>query len=73
MAGSFRGAVWLALMVSALSVGGVSAGAQAARRVVVGPPEVIANGGLIHTLLAAPVTGQPYSAIQITPGWSQNR
>jgi len=31
-----------------------------------GPREVIANGGLIHTLLAAPVTGQPYSAIQIT-------
>jgi len=26
--------------------------------------EVISNGGLMHTLLAAPVTGQPYSAVQ---------
>jgi hypothetical protein len=29
------------------------------------PAEVIANGGLIHTLMAAPVTGQPYSAVQV--------
>lgn len=29
------------------------------------PTEVIANGGLIHTLLAAPVRGQPYSAVQV--------
>jgi hypothetical protein len=28
-------------------------------------PEVIANGGLIHTLLAALVVGQPYSAVQV--------
>jgi hypothetical protein len=28
------------------------------------PSEVIANGGLLHTLLAAPVIGQPYSAVQ---------
>jgi len=27
--------------------------------------EVIANGGLLHSLLAAPVTGQPYSAEQV--------
>lgn len=27
--------------------------------------EVIANGGLIHTLLAAPVAGQPYTAVQV--------
>ena len=27
--------------------------------------EVIANGGLLHTLEAAPVTGQPYSALQV--------
>jgi hypothetical protein len=32
------------------------------------PPahEVIANGGLIHSLLAAPVTNEPYSAMQTT-------
>jgi hypothetical protein len=29
------------------------------------PSEVIANGGLLHTLLAAPVTGEPYSAVQV--------
>ncbi|MDE1177229.1 MAG: hypothetical protein PW789_11595 [Edaphobacter sp.] len=29
------------------------------------PQEVIANGGLIHTLMAAPVVGQPYSAMQV--------
>lgn len=29
------------------------------------PKETMANGGLIHTLVAAPVTGQPYSAIQV--------
>ncbi|WP_035351122.1 hypothetical protein [Edaphobacter aggregans] len=29
------------------------------------PAEVIANGGLIHTILAAPVVGQPYSAVQV--------
>lgn len=63
MVASVRGVVWLALMGSALNVGGVSAGAQNAA--AGGPPEVIANGGLIHTLLAAPVTGQPYSAVQI--------
>jgi tartrate dehydratase beta subunit/fumarate hydratase class I family protein len=30
-----------------------------------GAGEVISNGSLVHTLLAAPVTGQPYSAIQV--------
>jgi len=29
------------------------------------PHEVIANGSLIHTILAAPVIGQPYSALQV--------
>jgi hypothetical protein len=29
------------------------------------PHEIIANGSLIHTLLAAPVIGQPYSAMQV--------
>ncbi|RSL18235.1 hypothetical protein EDE15_3794 [Edaphobacter aggregans] len=28
--------------------------------------EVLSNGGLLHSLLAAPVPGQPYSAVQIT-------
>ena len=27
--------------------------------------EVIANGGVLHTLLAPPVLGQPYSAVQV--------
>jgi hypothetical protein len=30
-----------------------------------GTNEVISNGSLIHTLLAAPVIGQPYSAVQM--------
>jgi hypothetical protein len=30
-----------------------------------GSSEVIANGGLMHTLLATPVMGQPYSAVQV--------
>jgi len=29
------------------------------------PREVIANGGVLHTLLAPPVLGQPYSAVQV--------
>ena len=28
--------------------------------------EVLSNGGLLHSLLAAPVPGQPYSAVQVT-------
>ncbi len=41
-----------------------SAGAQT---VASDPPkEVISNGGLMHTLMAAPVTGQPYSAVQVS-------
>ncbi len=28
------------------------------------PKEVIANGGLVHALLAAPVVGEPFSAVQ---------
>ena len=39
-----------------------SAGAQSGA--VGEPKEVVSNGGLMHTLLAAPVTGQPYSAVQ---------
>lgn len=30
------------------------------------PKEVISNGGLIHTLEATPVVGQPYSAVQVS-------
>jgi hypothetical protein len=30
-----------------------------------GTNEVVSNGSLIHTLLAAPVSGQPYSAVQM--------
>jgi hypothetical protein len=30
-----------------------------------GANEVISNGSLIHTLMAAPVIGQPYSAVQV--------
>lgn len=41
----------------------VLAGAQTTARNA--PIEVIANGGLIHTLLAAPVVGRPYSAVQV--------
>jgi len=47
------------LMVAAIS--GSPAIAQTAAGV---PKEVISNGGLIHTLTAAPVLGQPYSAEQ---------
>jgi hypothetical protein len=28
--------------------------------------EILSNGGVLHTLLAAPVVGQPYSATQVT-------
>jgi len=40
-----------------------TAGAQTANNNA--PREVIANGGLLHTLLAERVRGQPYSAVQV--------
>lgn len=43
---------------------GLPAGAQNAASGSV-PKEVIANGGLVHTLLAEAVIGQPYSAVQV--------
>jgi hypothetical protein len=46
----------------ALAVG--CAGAQSASANLA-PHEIIANGSLFHTLLAAPVVGQPYSAMQV--------
>jgi hypothetical protein len=42
------------------SVAGAQSGAVGG-----GANGVIANGGLIHTLMAAPVIGQPYSAMQV--------
>jgi hypothetical protein len=49
------GVIGLLLMASAGAQSGTDAGAR---------KEVIANGGLLHSLLAAPVVGQPYSALQ---------
>ena len=54
--GLVAGFVGLALM---------AAGAAAQTADNNAPKEVIANGGLIHTLVAAPVIGQPYSAVQV--------
>ena len=51
------------VMAGFLALTTVCAGAQTPANDA--PKEVIANGGLIHTLLAAPVTGQPYSAVQV--------
>lgn len=51
------GAVGLALMASL-------AGAQSAPADA-GAHEALANGGVIHTLVATPVIGQPYSAMQV--------
>ncbi len=55
----------LRLLAGMLGLGLLSclAGAQIAPDS--GPKEVIANGGLLHTLLAEPVIGQPYSAVQV--------
>lgn len=50
------GLAGLVLMVGVLGAQTVDNGA---------PQQTIANGGLIHTLMAAPVTGQPYSAVQV--------
>ena len=55
-----RGRAAIGLLAAALMAG--RAGAQVADNA---PKEVIANGGLIHTLLAEPVRGQPYSAVQV--------
>jgi len=55
-------AVILALaagMLPAALVAPTVAAAQAGE-----PREVLSNGGLLHTLQAAPVTGEPYSAVQ---------
>jgi hypothetical protein len=46
---------FLSLILSASAAAVAQAGEQ---------KEVISNGGLFHTLEAAPVTGQPYSAVQ---------
>lgn len=52
------GAVVLGLLVSYAGAQGTAAAGKQVH-------EVIANGGVIHTLLAAPVIGQPYSAMQV--------
>jgi hypothetical protein len=61
----FEGVIMmLSWLLAGLMLVGSYAGAQTA-----GPEggsnEVIANGGLLHTLMAAPVIGQPYSAVQV--------
>ena len=56
-----RGRVAIGLLGLVLMAG--TAGAQTADNTA--PKEVIANGGLLHTLLAEPVRGQPYSAVQV--------
>jgi hypothetical protein len=50
--------------IMGLALMGASAGAQNAAPASE-QKEVIANGGLLHTLLAEPVIGQPYSAVQV--------
>lgn len=52
---------WLAGLVG-VAISAPLVGAQSAN----GSPrgEVLSNGSLIHTLVAAPVTGEPYSAVQ---------
>ena len=52
------------LLLAGLMLVGSYAGAQSAGPDA-GSNEVISNGGLLHTLMAAPVIGQPYSAIQV--------
>jgi hypothetical protein len=51
-------------MLVGVAVFALALGAGAQSGVVGEPKEVVSNGGLMHTLLAAPVTGQPYSAVQ---------
>ena len=51
--------------IGTLATGIVSLQPMAAQTAETQPKEVISNGGLLHTLEAAPVTGQPFSAIQV--------
>ncbi|MDP9039652.1 MAG: hypothetical protein M3O02_10330 [Acidobacteriota bacterium] len=50
--------VWFVALAACAAAGQQAAG--------VGGPEVLANGGLLHTLEAAPVVGAPYSAVQVS-------
>jgi hypothetical protein len=62
-----RRAMGLMLLAGAVGGLGVNAAAQSVadgRDGVGEPKEVVSNGGLMHTLLAAPVLGEPYSAEQ---------
>jgi hypothetical protein len=54
----------LRLVAAVLAVAGVAGVASANDQ----PPahEVVATGGLMSSLMAAPVTGEPYSAMQTT-------
>ncbi len=54
----------LGVGVVALMLAGSLAGAQSGSAGN-GTAEVFSNGSLIHTLVGAPVTGQPYSAVQM--------
>jgi hypothetical protein len=61
----FTGVIMMfSLLLAGLMLVGSYAGAQTAGPDA-GSNEVISNGGLLHTLMAAPVIGQPYSAIQV--------
>lgn len=53
---------WLACVVG-MAISAPLAGAQSANETPGG--EVLSNGGVIHTLVAEPVTGEPYSAMQV--------
>ena len=55
----------LVVATIALGLGVASAAAQVSSNLAAAPKEVIANGSLLHTLEAAPVLGQPYSAVQV--------
>ncbi|MEO6802183.1 MAG: hypothetical protein ABI197_02940, partial [Granulicella sp.] len=66
--GGFRGrsmsrSSWVA-GISGIMLMVAAAGAQSAA-VDTAPSGVIANGGLLHTLIAMPVTGEPYAAEQV--------
>jgi len=53
----------LAGMVCLVASAGIAVAQSAAPNQ---PKEVISNGGLMHTLEAAPVIGQPFSAVQVS-------
>jgi hypothetical protein len=55
---------WMTAGVAGLVITASLAWAQGAA-VSSGTAEVVSNGSLIHTLVAAPVTGEPYSATQV--------